>query len=170
VTGTPLTIPPSPGFVGGGGSATTALFPGQRTPPRPDLQSGRPSLKGRVVKTSQPWIEGKGRVVKRNARGLRSREGAERQRCRGVDQPLDVTSFSPLVPAGAGIPAIHLGACGDARLVRSLVGVWYGDDGEPVDAGEVAGIAGVDGQIVRDGDGGDHGVVGACRRLASDPA
>jgi hypothetical protein len=47
--------------------------------------------------------------------------------------------------------------------------VWVGhaDDGEPVDAGEVTRVAAVQRQIVGEGDGGNHRVVGAGRSLAS---
>jgi len=48
-----------------------------------------------------------------------------------------------------------------------VVWVGDGDDGEPVDAGEVTWVARVQGQIVGEGDGGNHRVVGAGSWLAS---
>jgi hypothetical protein len=47
--------------------------------------------------------------------------------------------------------------------------VWVGDvdHGEFVDPGEVAGVAGVEREVVRYGDRSDHGVVGTCRWFAS---
>jgi hypothetical protein len=54
------------------------------------------------------------------------------------------------------------------RAVGGLV-VWVRDwdHCEFVDPGEVSGVAGVEGEVVGDGDGGDHGVVGAGSRFAS---
>jgi len=50
-----------------------------------------------------------------------------------------------------------------------VVGVWDFDDLESLDTGEVPWVAGVDWESVRDGDGGDHRVVGACRWFAAGP-
>lgn len=48
-----------------------------------------------------------------------------------------------------------------------MVWVRYGDHREFLDPGEVAGVAGVKGEIVRYGDRSDHGVVCTCRWFAS---
>ncbi len=50
---------------------------------------------------------------------------------------------------------------------RSVIWVRDGDHREVREPGEVPGIAGVKGETVGDGDGGDHGVVGTCRWFAT---
>ncbi len=52
------------------------------------------------------------------------------------------------------------------RLCR-VVRVRDGDQRKFVDSSEVSGVAGMEREIVGDGDGGDHGVVGACGWFAA---
>jgi hypothetical protein len=52
----------------------------------------------------------------------------------------------------------------------NLFWMFYRHDGQPVDSGEVTGVARIEGKVIADGDGGNHGVVGTGRRLAARPA
>jgi len=52
-------------------------------------------------------------------------------------------------------------------LPGSVVGVGHCYQVEVLYRGKGSGVAGVEGEVVADGDGGDHGVIGAGRRLLS---